>query len=203
MSRPRKHVHGLRPRQAVAPRGEALHVPGEGGGVAGDVGQRGTAGVGDGLQQRGVGPLAGRVEYGGVKALAHPEQAGNLCGGVAAEEPRLCFEAVALGVALRVGDGGGNDLDAGDPAGMPRRAEGDRARAAIGVQHVHVAAGADAGGFQRGGVQPLRLVRVDLEEGLGRDREVQAHQRVRQRFLAEQAGAAPVQRVGGAAVQLT
>ena len=84
--RPREHVHGLRPLQAIAPRGEALHVPGEGGGVAGDVGQRGNAGVGDGLQQRGVGALAGRVEYGGVKALAPLEQAGDLCGGVAADE---------------------------------------------------------------------------------------------------------------------
>ena len=180
MARPREHVHGLRPGEAIAPPAQALDVPGEGGGIAGDVGDCGDAGVGEGVQQRGVRALAGRIEYGGVKATPLVQQPRNLHGGVAADEVGPVVEAVARGVALRVGDGGRDDLDACGASGPPRRGQGDRTRAAVGVQHVQVAAGAYARGFQRRGVQALGLVRVDLEEGLGGEGELKAHQPVRQ-----------------------
>ena len=202
MTRPRKHIHRPGPVEAVAAGGQALYVPGEGGGVAGDVGDAGDACGGEGVQQRLVAALARRVEYGGVEALTAIEQPGDLPGGVAADEVGALREAVAFGVAAGVVDGGRHDLDAGGVPRPPRRRQRDGARAAVGVQHPRRAALGKARGPQRLAVEDLGLVRVDLEEGLGRDLKFEAAQPLRQRRQAVDALAAPVQRVGGAAVQM-
>lgn len=201
MSCPREHIHRLGPNEMIALFAEQLDIAGKGGGIAGDVADRGDTRVGEGVEQRGVRALARGIEYGGVEALAPGQEAGDLFGGVAADEAGV-VDVVDPGVAPGVFDGGLNDFDAQGGLGVSGGGQGDGARAAVGVQQLEPAAGVDARGLKRLFIEYFGLPLVDLEEGLGRNLKVEVEQPLRQGRRARDQGTPAVQRVGIAPVQL-
>lgn len=143
MPSPGEHVHRLRPIEAVAAVGEDADVAGEGRGVAGDVDDARRRGAEQRPQQFFVGALAGRVEDDGVEALALSDAAGDLFGGVGADEACAIGQAVAPRVLAGVGDRRRDDFHAEHVVRPARRSESDRAHAAIGVEHAQDACTAE------------------------------------------------------------
>lgn len=83
-------------------------------------------------------------------------------------------DAVGLRVFLRVFDGGGDDLDADDAAGVPREAEGDGARAAVGVDDRFLSR--EGREVEGGLVEHFRLLGIHLKERVRRHFEGEAAQ---------------------------
>lgn len=177
MSRPAKKIHRLDLFDLVVQLLKAFQVPGQGGGVAGDVDDAAGAHGGQDGGDLGGQALAGRVHGDDIGADAVLGQLPGHGAGVAAEELRV-GHAVAAGILLGVLDGLGHQLRADHAPGVPGQAQGDGADAAVQVQH-RLPPG-ELGEVQGGGVQPLGLGPVDLEEGGHRQAEGQAAQRLLQ-----------------------
>ena len=175
-----EHVHGAGADGPVAQLREELHIPAQGGGVAGDVhhplrphGRHG----GDDLRAE---ALAGRVHGNDVRPQAVLLQLGGDVRRVTAEKLRV-FNAVAGRVLFGVRDGGGHDLRADDLFGLRRHTEGDGAGAAVQVQHRLLPR--QPGEFQGLAVQHLRLVPVHLVKRGDGQLEPEAAEGVHQEIL--------------------
>ena len=147
------------------------NIPGQGGGVAGDVDQSSGGEAGDGFDGIGVQALAGRVHHHhiGLDALFFQLQGGGT--GVGAEKFGV-FDAVSLGVVLGILHGQGDDLHADELARSAGHGQGNGAHTTVEVEN-GVLFG-DPGGFDGGGVELLGLVVVDLVEGSGAETEGKA-----------------------------
>ena len=167
--------------EGVAPLGEQLHVPGQGGRVAGDVDQAAGGHVGDGLDDRQGQALPGRVHGDDLRAQAPGGQGLGGFAGVGAEEFRV-RDAVAQGVGLGVLDGGGDHLRPDGPGGPAGQVQGDGADAAVEVQHGLPPR--QPRQVQDPAVEDLCLVPVHLVKGGHRQAEGQPAQGVLQKVLA-------------------
>lgn len=165
-----EQVYPLGADRPVAQLRQALHVPGQGGGVTGDVDDalRGHPGQ-DGGHLRGQ-ALPGRVHTDHLGADALPGQLGGGLSRVTAEEADV-VHAVPGGVGPGVLNGLGDDLRADDLGGPLGQRQGDRADAAVEVQD-GLRSG-EPGEVQSLSVQAFSLGPVDLEEG--GDRQAEGH----------------------------
>ena len=77
---------------------QALYIPSQGGGVAGDVNDPGNARLDKGICEIGVHALAGRVQHHHLRGLVLLQQPGQGQGGVAACKFRPIEQAVEAGV---------------------------------------------------------------------------------------------------------
>ena len=146
-------------------------VPGQGGGVAGDVDQAFGGHLGDGLD----GILAQALSWGvygddvRADALFLQAQGGLSC--VGAEE--FCvFDAVAPGIVFGVLNGLGDHLHAQNLSGLSGHGQGDGTHAAVEIQHQVLFGDVSQG--DGGFVKPLGLVVVHLVERPGGEPEIQA-----------------------------
>lgn len=178
-----EEVHGGGPLDTVALAGEAFDVPGQGGGVAGDVNHPLRGHLGDGGRDLLRQPLPGRIHGDDMGADAFGGEAGRHVGGVAAEELRV-GKAVPGGVLLGVGDGLRDDLRPDDALGFPGETEGDGTRAAVEV-HRRLLPG-EGGKVQGQAVEDLGLGGIYLIEGGDRQAEGETTHLVHQVVLAPQ-----------------
>ena len=154
-----------------APLLQQRHIPGQGGGIAGDIDQALGRHPGDGFDGVAVQALAGRVYGDDVRVDALLLQVQGSGAGIGAEELGV-LNAVAPGIVLGILNGLGNHLHANDLSGGGGHGQGDGTHAAIEVQHQVVLRNAchGNGGF----VEPLGLGVVHLVEGPGGQAEIQA-----------------------------
>ena len=133
MGAPGEQVERLRVLELKALFLQQGHIPGQGGRVAGDVDQPSGGEAGDGFDGIGVEALPGRIHHHhiGLDTLLFQLQGGGT--GIGAEELGI-FDAVALGVVLRILDGLGDDLHTDDLARGPAHGQSDGAHAAVEVQ---------------------------------------------------------------------
>ena len=195
MVRSRKEIEGLGVGQGVALFAQELHVPGQGGGVAGDVDDPGRGHGHHGVDDLRGQALSRRVHHDDVHASCsvilsagkdpffffscwlpaaaccpRSEALGGLAG-VGAEEFHV-FHAVPGGVFPGVLDGLGDDLHADDLSRPPGQGQGDGAGAAVEVQHRlgPVQLCQLHGLF----IEPLGLIVVHLIERAGGEPEAEA-----------------------------
>ena len=178
-----EHVHRLGLPEHVAAPGEALHVPAQGGRVAGDVHHPIRGHVRDGVHHVPGQALAGRIHADHVGP--HPlrrQAAGGL--------PRVSAEEVGVGNAVPggVGDGVvhrlGHHLRPPDGPCPPGHSQADGADAAVEINHR--LRPRQAGQLHRFAVEHLGLVGVDLIEGGHRQAEGEAAQGVGEGVLPPQ-----------------
>ena len=130
-----EHVHRLNGLNGEAASHQALYVPGQGGGIAGDVDHPGGAGLGNGLNHRGLQALAGRIHQHRVAAEPFPDQPGqHLFRGAGVEDG--VGNAVALRVAAGVFHRVRHDFDPHGGGAAGRRGQGDGSGAAVDVADV-------------------------------------------------------------------
>ncbi len=159
-----EHVHRLDGLDGEAAGGKAFYVPGQGGGVAGDVDHTPGAGGEDSVDDLGVAALAGRVHGETVDPLAFSHQLGQGFLRRGAEEGSA-LDAVASGIFLGVLHCFWDNLDADDLPGLPGQQQADGAYAAVDVRHGFI--GLRRKQLQVGPVELLGLARVHLQEGPG------------------------------------
>ena len=180
MPRPGEHIHRYGPGGGIAQGGEPLYVPGQGGGIAGDIDHpfRGhPRHSGDDLLPQ---PLPGRVHHHHVRPQVLRGQVGGDLPRVSAEEFRV-GHAVAPGVLPGVVDGLRNDLPADDPLCVLCQTQRNGPRPAVEVQH-RLSAG-EPRQLRSLPVQPLRLGAVHLVKGGDGQAEGQAAEGVLQGVL--------------------
>ena len=159
--------------QGEAPLLQQGHVPGQCGGVTGDVDQAFGGHAGDGFNGVGIQALPGRVHGDHIRADALLLQPESSLARVAAEEFRV-FDAVAFGVVPGILHRLLHYLHTDDLPGRGGHGQGDGAHAAIQVKHqILLGNGRLVNGSL---VEPLGLVVVHLVEGPGRQPEIQAAQ---------------------------
>lgn len=175
MGAAREQVEGLGVTEGVAALGQELHIAGERRGVAGDVNDALRRHAEHGVDDVAVDALARRVNDNGVKPHA---AARELLRGLArvGTEKLDVFNAVSRGVFPGVPDGGVHDLHAVGAAGLAGKAERDRARAAVEIEHRFLAS--EVCKVHGGGIEPLGLIVVDLIEAARREPVAQAAERV-------------------------
>ena len=144
----------------------------------------------------GVLPARGGVEKDDVGAQALGGRAAHPGCRVGAEKLRV-GHPVGRGVRLGCPHGGRRLLNPDEPPSLPGRAKPDRADAAVGVKDC-LAAG-QPGRSNRGAVEPLGLVVVDLVKAARRDGEPQAAELVLDAAGAEQHPHVPPKHRAGAA----
>ena len=181
MPRARKHIHGTGPGGLIPQLPENLHIPAQGGGVAGDVhhplGRHGRH-RGDDLRGQ---ALSGRIHGDDIGPQALRLQLRRDVRRVAAEKLRV-FDAVPGGVFFGVRNGRGHDLRADGPLCLLGKADGDGARTAVQVEDGLLSG--QSGKFQCLAVKHLRLVPVHLIEGRNRQLELKTAEGVHQKVLA-------------------
>lgn len=160
---------------------ELLQVAGEGGGVAADVDDPFGRHMHDRFYQLGRQSLTRGINDDHVGANTLPAERFGSRRSVSTEKARI-LDPVLLGVAFRVFDRLGDDLDADERSTVSRHGQADSARAAIEVEQ-RLAAG-QRGVLPRFGVEALRLTAVDLVKRLGSKREAQPAERICHRILA-------------------
>ncbi len=171
----REHVHRHGLDSFVPSLDQDSRVPGQGLWVAGDVHDGFRLQGQYGIQELHVAAGAGRVHHQHV-------QRETLLRHLYHETPRIVTEElrvrhpVELGVLLRIPDGVGVQLHADELLHMVRCAQADGACAAVGVQQRLLPG--EAGVFDGGAVEDLRLPGVDLVEALRADAEPLAAQLV-------------------------
>lgn len=180
MGAAREEVKRLRVLQLPAARAEQRDVAGKRRGVAGDVDKALRRHTLNGVNDVGSDALSRRVDndHIGADALLREHLCRLTC--IGAEEARVC-DAVAAGIFLCVGDGGGDDLNADGLLCAFGGAERDRAGAAVEIEH-----GLRAVELCRrecGIVEPFGLIAVDLIERGGRNAKAQAAQDIFDRLL--------------------
>ena len=113
-----EHVHGLDALNGKAAGHKKLHIPGQGGGVAGDIDHAPGTGGKDGVNDLGVAALAGRIHCETVDGFALRHQHGQGILRRCAEEGGVLDAVpgdILPGVLHRLGD----HLDADDLPGLP------------------------------------------------------------------------------------
>ena len=118
---------------------------------------------------------AGRIRHHYLGAHALGDELGQYEADFTGEE-RAIGDAVGHGVAGSVGHRGRGQLDSVDVAATPRELQADGTRARVEVEDGLVAR--EIGGVEHEGEEPLGLRGVRLEEGVGRDLELDAAQRL-------------------------
>ncbi len=176
-----EHVHGLNGLDGEAAGGQDFNVPGQGGGVAGDVDHAPGAGSEDGVDDLGVAALAGRVHGETVDLLAGGHQFGQGLLRRGAEEGSV-FDAVPGGVLPGVLHRLGHHFDADDLPGPPGQQQADGADAAVDVGHRFVLLGGKQ--LQGGPIELLSLDRIHLQERPGANLEIKAASSLPQGGLA-------------------
>ena len=168
-----EEVHPLGLHRPVAQLPQPLHVPGQGGRVAGHIDDARRPQPRQDGGHLGAQTLPGRVHADHVGPHPLPGQLVRHRPGVPAEELPV-GQAVPPGVFPGVPHGLGDELRPDDPARPPGQGQGDGADAAVQVQH-RLRPG-EAGEVQGDLIEFLRLGPVDLEEGGHRQPEGGAQQ---------------------------
>ena len=178
-----EEVHGHGFFGLIAQGGEAAQIPGQGGGVAGDV-HNAFGGHGrHRLHHVGGQSLSGRVHTDHVGPHPLRRQLAGRFSGVAAEEPGI-ENAIPFGILFCVLNGLGHHFRADDRPGLTGHGEADGTDAAVEVQHCLTAE--ELGKLGRLAVENFGLVGVDLVEGGHRQPEGQAAQGIHQEVLPPQ-----------------
>ena len=164
------HLHGLVPQFI-----QHGNIPGQGGGVAGDVNYPVRLHVCEGLQHCFRAACPGRVYHYHIGAHTLLVEAGHDLGGIAYDE--FCIPYVVVpGVFIGILDGGLHNLDTDDFPCLLGQEQGDGACAAVSVNDGFLSL--EVGKFHGLVVEDFRLGSVHLEEGTGGDVEIQAAQAV-------------------------
>ena len=159
-----KHIHRLHLLSLISQLVQHRNVPGQGGGIAGDIDYALRLHVGEGLQHCLCTACPGGIYHYHIGADALLVEAWHYLGGIAYDEFGIAY-IVVPGVLLSVLYGGLHYLDADDLSGLLGQEQGDGAGAAVGVNDSLLPL--EVGIFQRLVVEDFRLGGVYLEEGTG------------------------------------